>query len=355
MTEPGVKKENRLNRYFPRLNAAANTVYRAVCVYRANGSRSAWRRLFRHHFRIRRPYPAPPFLTAAITSRCPCHCVHCGVNAGKADSRNELTTGQLFSVIDQAKKIGVLQITFTGGEPLLREDVCDLVAYAHCQGLLTRINTSGMLLEPSLVSKLKRAGLSQCAVSIDDADPKIHDNLRGVTGSFERALEGIRILKEQGIPCQINTYAARRSIKRGLERIIALGRGLGVLAVYIILPTRIGRWENAPEEILNEAEKAEVRSLQETTFVHLELASTKTLCGIYKKMIIFVGPQGDVTPCPFVSYSFGRIQNLALEDIWLHHCSNLCDGPKGECPMNIPEAREALGKHVAFVAETLKS
>jgi MoaA/NifB/PqqE/SkfB family radical SAM enzyme len=249
--------------------------------------------------------------------------------------------------------MGVLQITFTGGEPLLREDLDELVRYTHDQGLLTRINTSGFLLDASRVSELKKAGLSQCAVSIDDADPDVHDRLRMTPGAFRKAVEGIQNLKSHGIPCQINTYAAKNNVDNGLKAIIALGRQLDVLAVYIILPTQIGRWENATDQLLNEEEKAKVRALQETTFVHLELATPKTLCGAYKKMVVFVSPYGDVTPCPFVPFKFGNIQHLELEEVWQLHCQNLSSCTRGDCPMNIPEDRENLRRHVAGIAEIL--
>jgi MoaA/NifB/PqqE/SkfB family radical SAM enzyme len=352
---PAKKKTNWLNAHFPHLNATANTIYRALCIYGARGSWQAWRRFLHFHFRSRRPYPAPPFLTIAPTYACVCQCVHCGVQARMNSRRHEMTTEQIRSVIDQARELGVLQITFTGGEPLLREDLVELITYAHDHGFLTRINTSGILLDALRVSRLKRAGLSQCAVSIDDADPNVHDLLRGYPGAFARAVQGIENLKKYGIPCQINTYAAKRNVPRGLEAIIALGRRLGVLAVYIILPTSIGRWEDASDELLNEEEKAKVRALQETTFVHLELATANTLCGIYKKMILFVSSTGDVTPCPFVAYPFGNISDLRLEQIWRLHCQNMGKGLRGDCPMNIREDKEYLRKHVARVAQSFNS
>ena len=118
-----LNKENWLNKHFPQLNATANTIYRAMCIYHANDSWLAWRRLIKHQLKIRRPFPNPPFLTIAVTYECICRCVHCAVSDAHDDSRSEMTTDQIRCLIDQAKKMGVLQITFTGGEPLLREDL----------------------------------------------------------------------------------------------------------------------------------------------------------------------------------------------------------------------------------------
>lgn len=342
------------SRNFPRLNATANTIYRALNLYLSNRSLRAWYRFLIFLCSSWLKKNIPPFITIAPTYRCPCRCEHCGINASEIDhSYYEMDTDQIKSVIGQSKQLGVLQVTFTGGEPLLREDIVELVQYSHKAGLLTRINTSGVLLDRSLVSKLKKAGLTQCAVSIDDADAETHDQLRGVEGAFQKALEGIKTLKKFGILCQINTYTSKRNVTSGLERIIQLGRKLGVLAVYFIFPTAIGRWEGNFDVALNQKEKAMVRSLQETTFVHLELATIHTLCGIFKKMILFVSPEGNVTPCPFVSYSMGNIKDFRLKNFWEHFCDETNLSLRGECPMNIIEYREALKRHVKSVAERL--
>ena len=94
--------------------------------------------------------------------------------------------------------------------------------------------------------------------------------------------------------------------------------------------------------------------MQETMFVHLELANPRTLCGIYKKMILFVSPQGNVTPCPFVSYGFGNIREDKLSDLWYHHSKELKPECWGECPMNVKQYRESLKKHVQSVAGKVK-
>ena len=341
----------RRERRYPYLKSSLNTVYRAFRLYSANRSMKAWGVFARHLYRSRvLKKPNPPFITIAPTYRCPCSCVHCGIYEKGRRGEAEISTLQIKSVIDQAKRLGVLQVTFTGGEPMMRQDLYELIRYAHIRGLLTRLNTSGLFLSKSNVTRLKSAGLTQCAVSIDDADPAIHDRLRGVPGAFDCALRGIGYLKDAGIPCQINTYASRRMVTRGLEKIITLGRRLGVLAVYIIMPVAIGRWNEMYSRVLSEEEKSRVRALQEMTFVHLELATDKTLCGVYQKGILFVSPQGQITPCPFVSFPFGNIADLSLKNVWMEHCSRLRETIRGECPMNDPGRRKELARHVRSVA-----
>jgi len=344
-----------LNKNFPRVHATVNTMYRALRLYHSNGSFRALGVFFLHLYRNMLDGSAPQFVTIALTYRCPCRCVHCCVSASERHKQSELETWQVKSVIDQAKRLGVLQITFTGGEPLLREDIAELVRYAHDAGLLTRINTSGILLDRRRASELAKAGLTQCAISVDDADPDTHDRLRGVPGLHEKALRGIRNSQESGVLCQINTYASRRNVTEGLEKIIALGRRLGVLAVYIIPPTAIGRWDEAFDQALNEEEKARVRALQELTFVHLELATPLTMCGVCQKGILFVSPRGNITPCPFVPYVMGNIRDHTLSEVWHVHCAELSLVWRGGCPMNDLQGREALARHAEMVRTLCRS
>lgn len=346
---------SRLNQTFPRFAAGLNTLYRSAHLYTANPSFRSLGVLLSHAGKKALGRKVPPFITIAPTYRCVCRCVHCGVNSPERPHEEELSTKEIKSIIDQAKDLGVLQVTFTGGEPLLRKDIFELIRHASSRGLLTRINTSGILIDGDIAEKLKKSGLTQGAVSIDDADPRIHDELRGVPGAHQRAVKGIQNLTKAGILCQINTYADRRNIPEGLKRIISMGRKLNVLAVYFIFPTAIGHWEHDFSKILTDKEKKAVRDLQETTFVHLELPTSKTLCGILKKMILFISPQGNVTPCPFVAYSFGSIKNHPLKDFWRLHCHYLELECRGECPMNIQSMREALEGHVGKVAGKLRS
>ena len=346
---------SRLNRTFPRFAAGLNTLYRTAHLYTAHPSFRSLEALISHAGKKAFGRNVPPFITIAPTYRCVCRCVHCGVNSPERPKEDELSTKEIKSIINQAKALGVLQVTFTGGEPLLRKDIFELIGHANSIGLLTRLNTSGILIDRDIADKLKKSGLTQGAVSIDDADPDTHDELRGVPGAYDRAVRGIQNLNQAGVLCQINTYADRRNIAGGLKKIISMGRKLNVLAVYFIFPTAIGHWEQDFSKILTDEEKKTVRDLQETTFVHLELATPETLCGILKKMILFISPQGNVTPCPFVAYSFGSIKNHPLKDFWRLHCRYLDVECRGECPMNVPSLRHAMKRHVVKVAEKLRS
>lgn len=331
----------------------ANRVYRMMRLYAANRSLRAFGRLPRFTLRRLLRQPVPANVSIALTYRCQCRCVHCYSNAPDREHHDELTTAEIKSVIDQVRRLGALQVIFSAGEPLLRGDLEEIIRYAHRAGLLTRLNTNGLLLDRARANRLRRAGLTQCAVSIDDADATVHDALRGVPGAFERAVQSVRCLREAGIPCQICTYASRRLIPDGLKAIIALGRRLGVMSVYFFWPVAAGRWNSAFDLMLSAEERAHVRMLQDPTFVHLELPSPHTRCDVIIKRILFISPQGDVTPCPFVPHVLGNIRRHPLEEIWRCHCAAMKLDYHDDCLMNDVRQREAIEEHAGNVAGSL--
>jgi MoaA/NifB/PqqE/SkfB family radical SAM enzyme len=261
----------------------------------------------------------------------------------------EMSTEELKAVIEQLKGLGALQLIITGGEPLLREDIFDLVAHAKDIGLLTRISTNGLLLTRTCVAELKRSGLNQCGVAIDDADPATHDRLRGLPGIFDKAIQGLHYLQEYDLDSKIITYATNRNVPEGLERIIELGRQLKVRSVYINIAYSAGRWSHAHHEVLSEEKMALVSMLHDSSFVLLEFPSAQTKCCAYNKAFVYVNAMGEVTPCPVVPFVIGNIKDEPLTEIWKRHVSAMQLESRGKCPMNEAKAREALRAHAISV------
>lgn len=345
---------SRLGQRFPRVNKAAHVLHSVLRLYRANRSRRAWGTLLRHMTRKLLGRPAPLFLHIEPTYRCQCRCVHCCADSPRGDGEPELITDQIKSLIDEAAQLGFLQIIFTGGEPLLRRDIDELVHRAHQAGLLTRINTNGVWLDRACVERLKAAGLTECAVSIDDADPATHDRLRGRPGTFDAAVAGIRLLKDAGISTRIQTYATKRNVPHGLEATIALARTLGVESVRLLPIKPVGRWEAAHGEVLTEEEMKAVRALQDVRFVGVELATPASICPALKRHDARVTPTGDVTLCTVIPYVMGNVRDRSLGEIWRAHCATPLFTCRGECPMNSLDTRAALERHAAFVAKRLE-
>ena len=335
-----------LAKHLPKLNASASRLYRTLRLYWWNGSLRAWGVLFSHMCRRLLTRSAPSFLAMALTNRCQCHCGHCRAAAPDSSTDGELDTGQVKTVIDQAKRIGTAQVFFTGGEPLLRKDLAELVRHTHDAGLITRVSTNGLLLNRERARELRKAGLTLCGVSIDNADAEAHDRSRGVPGAYEKTLAGIENLRRVGIPCQILTYASTRLGVAGLARIIALGKQLGARCCIGLFPVGVGRLDGAPDPMPTDEQVTRMRELQDVSFFYLEMPTSQSLCSISARAALSVNAEGDVTPCPFVPYALGNVRTDSLPDLWRRHCARLSLSFRGSCPMNEPRDREVLREQI---------
>ncbi len=293
-------------------------------------------------------------MTIAPTFRCQCQCVHCYAFKRCEDARDELTTAQVKRVLDEARELGVLQVAFSGGEPLLRRDIVELVAYAHDLGLLTRLRTNGLLLSSDRASQLKQAGLTMCGVSIDDAEPAVHDHLRGLPGLHAKAIEGMHYLTDAGVLCEVLTYASRRNVPDGLKRIIAFAMERGAASVFVFFPAATGRWRGASDQVLSDEQKKQVWDLQDLGRVHVELSGPQRTCCVFEKSLLYVSAYGDVTPCPFVPYVMGHLRTHSLSEIWQRFCAEPIDPFRGDCVLNDARGSEQLRMHLETIEADLR-
>jgi MoaA/NifB/PqqE/SkfB family radical SAM enzyme len=256
---------------------------------------------------------------------------------------DELSTEKVASILEEASAFGFLEVNFTGGEPLMRRDIVDLVKIARECGLVPKMNTNGISLTESTVSELGAAGLAWGSVSIDSVDPKKHDSLRQYDGCFDLAVRGIRRLIGQGIPASITTYSRKESVHDGdLKRIVQLGHDLGVETVRILFPVPMGGLLDASNEILSLGEREKVRELNADPIVTMESPKEGTRCtaAVTKLNIL---PDGRVTPCVFVPRSYGNIRNQSLKNIWAKMVEfDKMWKPSGYCPFCDEEFRKRL-------------
>jgi len=331
-----------------------NRNYRILRLYTNNRSLKAWMHLFRYALKKIVGKSIPAFIDIAVTYKCQCDCVHCSAHAYQVDGREELNTSQLRDVIVQARRLGVLEVIFSGGEPLLRKDMIELARYAHEAGLITRLNTNGLLLSRERVAEIKDAGVNQIGVSIDAADPEDHNTLRQKNGVYQKALEGIGYLREAGLYFQILTYASKKNVESGLTKIIQLGKELNAFGVFIFFPIAVGRWNSSLDQVLTHQERERVRQYHDLKQVHLELPTSRTNCCSFDKLVVYVTAQGDVTPCPFVPFSLGNLKDHTLAELWHSFVDQLDLESHGFCPMNNPGIREELKRYIHTVAASMR-
>jgi 12,18-didecarboxysiroheme deacetylase len=139
-----------------------------------------------------------PVVVWNATQSCNLHCRHCYSQSQNIRYEGEMNTAEAIRFIDGLADFGVPVLLFSGGEPLLRADLLELVAHARGRGIRAVISTNGTMISCDVASKLRTAGLSYAGVSLDGLPAK-HDAFRGVDGSFERALQGMRACRQAGV------------------------------------------------------------------------------------------------------------------------------------------------------------
>ena len=197
----------------------------------------------------------PRIVIWETTRACALACVHCRAEAIPHRHKRELSTMEAKKLIDEVADWQNAIFIFTGGDPLMRPDIYELVAYAVSRGLRTAVSPSatGRLTAKSLAS-LAEAGCRRLSLSLDGPDAKTHDAFRGVRGTFERTLKGALASVQAGLELQINTTLSRHNnflIREMGELVGALGASMW--SVFFLVPTGRAQKEQALDAIECEA------------------------------------------------------------------------------------------------------
>ena len=189
---------------------------------------------------------APFTLAWEITRACALSCLHCRADAQPRPDPRELTTAEAMGVIDQIRDLGNPILVVTGGDPLSRRDVYDLLAYAVDKGLRTSLAPSATaLVTAKNLARVRRAGVRRLAISLDGPTAQVHDRFRGFSGSFQRTLEIMRDVREAGLALQINTTVSRYSLPVLAEMPEVVAKAEAVQwSVFFLVPTGRGKAED---------------------------------------------------------------------------------------------------------------
>jgi pyrroloquinoline quinone biosynthesis protein E len=252
-----------------------------------------------------------PFgLLAELTYACPLHCPYCSNPLNLADYREELTTPEWQRVVAEARELGVLQLHLSGGEPLQRRDLVEIVRTASDLGLYTNLITSALGLSSRRAEQLRAAGLDHVQISIQADEPVLSDRIAG-TPSFERKIAAARLVKELGWPLTLNVVLHRHNIDR-VARILDVAEDLGADRIELantqyygwawrnrdaLLPSR-AQLERA--EVIVRAVRKRLRGQMEVIYVIPDYYSRypKPCMGGWGRRQLTVVPNGDVLPCP---------------------------------------------------------
>jgi radical SAM protein with 4Fe4S-binding SPASM domain len=277
-------------------------------------------------------YSAPLRMDVALTFRCQNNCMHC--YAGGPHETPELDTTQWKQVIDRLSDIGVFIITFTGGEPTLRNDLTELLLYAQNKGMVTGVISNGRKLkDKEYVDALEKAGLDFVQITLESHKPLVHDKMTGAKGSWKETLAGIQNAVQSQIYVSTNTTLSKQNAPDFLDTIDFI-KGLGVDAFGCNSLIYSGKANEVSEEFavsietLNELlpkirNKAHLLSLkflwytptQYCRFNPVQLGlGVKTCTAAMINMC--VGPNGDVYPCQSYFESLGNILTVDWKKIW---------------------------------------
>ena len=276
----------------------------------------------------------PLALVAELTHRCPLHCVYCS-NALEMQSRSsELSTEIWSRVFQEAAQAGVLQADFTGGEPLARPDIVELVRTARAAGLYINLITSGLPLDETKLAALVAAGLDHLQLSFQGAREEIANEISG-TRSHAQKLRVLDWLRQHRIAVTLNFVIHRRNIDQ-LEEMLAIAESSCATRIEFanvqyygwafanrenLLPTR-QQVNDSVEFIKREQERLQGKIRIEFVVPDYYAKYPKPCMGGWGRKLMLITPSGDALPCHAAQVIpgllFENVKDRSLREIWEH-------------------------------------
>jgi len=296
-------------------------------------------------------YPAPISLLIAVTGRCQCNCGHCGVSY--LHDQEELSQETILRILDDYRRLGGIRVIFSGGEPLLRGDLEELVRYGSRLGLTTFVDSNGIALTDGLARRLKDAGLCNLELSIDFLDGEKMAKNRRHPGVLEKVKAAIKICERHGLVFSINTVAFRESLDGDIQELIRYSRRVGASCVRVLEPIDIGKQKGQGLQ-LDAGERERYQALYEPGFVILEQVGKFTAdCSGLNGRYLSITPDGIVEPCPYMPIPLGNITERSLGEVIRDLADkarainrSACRCEPNSCPVNDPKFRR---RHLSAV------
>ena len=282
----------------------------------------------------------PNHVVWEITNRCNLNCIHCYASS-VVSSQNELTTQEGKRLLDQMASVAEFRmIVVTGGEPLLRNDIFELMEYAGNLGFRIVFSTNGTLLTPQIARDLFKLGVVNFSISLDGSTQQSHENIRRVPGCFAKTLDGLQAASTSGACVQINFTAMKQNLSE-LPRVIDLAESLKVdlFMVFQSIPPcqQRGAAELEPEEQLHLLETIKEKQRKSHLLLipvcspdYWPLIAGQNGKNPLKKRLLqsafagcgagrgfcYIRFDGDVWPCNFIPIAAGNVRLTALPEIW---------------------------------------
>jgi radical SAM protein len=316
---------------------------------------AAQERQYHNQRMIHADFDQAPFTIAwEVTRACAYACVHCRADAQHQRNPNELTTEEAYQLIDRLADFGHPILIFTGGDPMMRRDLFDLIAYATQKGLRCSLTpTATALPTVERLQKAKEAGIRRIALSLDAPRPEVHDDFRKVPGSWQRTMDILHRAQDVGLSVQVNTTIAKHNADV-LPEMVPFIEDVGAVqwSLFFLVPTgramieqmisaeeheKIFNWlydlsKTAPFDIKAtaaqmyrrvaiERKKAETNSEKPVTFQGAGFQYTDGLNRPTKGVndgngFLFISHTGSIEPSGFLPISAGNVRNDDVVDVY---------------------------------------
>ena len=276
-----------------------------------------------------------------LTKRCNLNCDHCYLDADfRGGIRNdELNTKECFQVIDQIAEVNPNAfLILTGGEPLLRPDIYDIVTYASNKKFMVVLGTNGTMINHTIANKIKSSGAHGVGISIDSMVPSKHNEFRGVDQAWENSMKAFDILNEVGVDFLIQMSVSDMNYKE-IPEVVAFSEKVGALAFNLYFLVCTGRGQGNTD-ISNEAYEKALETLYRLQMEYKGRLMINSKCAPQYKRVVYennpdsvyqrtysggcpaashycrVSPEGNLTPCPFIAESVGNLKEHSFEELW---------------------------------------
>ncbi len=279
-------------------------------------------------------YSAPLRMDMALTFRCQNNCIHC--YAGGPHETPEMTTQQWKETIDRLSNVGIFIMTFTGGEPTIREDLPELLLYAQNKGIVTGLITNGRRLkDKAYVDILEKSGLDFVQITLESHKPTIHDKMTAAKGSWKETIAGIRNAANSEIYVTTNTTLSKHNadsfldtvdfIKSlevdafGCNSLIYSGKANTIKNEFALTTEELA---NLLPQVRNKANQLGLKFLWYTPTPYCEFDPVQNGLGVKSctaaLINMCIAPNGDVMPCQSYFESLGNILRDDWTKIWNH-------------------------------------
>ncbi|MFM8330420.1 MAG: pyrroloquinoline quinone biosynthesis protein PqqE [Candidatus Methylumidiphilus sp.] len=279
-----------------------------------------------------KPITPPRWLLAELTYRCPLQCPYCGNPVDFAQIKDELSTDDWLRVLTEARAMGAVQLGFSGGEPLVRQDLTTLVKHARGLGYYSNLITSGYGMTEAKIVELKEAGLDHIQVSIQSPEKTLNDELAGVE-SFEHKKEVARLVKQHGYPMVLCVVVHRKNIHQ-MQAILEMATELG--ADYLeIANTQYYGWAHVnrdqllPTKEQFELAEAIAKAYRETRAGKMKIYYVvpdfyedrpKACMNGWGTTFLTIAPDGAALPCHSARQLPGldlpNVKDFSIREIW---------------------------------------